>query len=236
MEYKTDALLIRTADYGEYDKMVTLFTAERGKISACMKGVRKAGAKLKFAAQPFCFAEYVLAERSGRNTVVSASLHDGFYPLRESVESFYAAAAVAEACDKLLYEGMVSGGLLVCAVNALKGLSEGEGGEALVRFLLSALALAGYPVEAAERCPVCGKALTEPLAFDMGGGAFACRSCIGGVPASVSTYRTIGAMLAGGRPPEGDGILRALRLLKAYFFYQTENELPALREYLALVR
>ena len=60
MEYKVDALVLRTADYGESDKMLTLFSLQQGKISAAAKGVRKAGAKLRFAAQPFCFAEYVL--------------------------------------------------------------------------------------------------------------------------------------------------------------------------------
>ena len=50
MEFKTDALLLRAADYGENDRMVTLLTAERGKLGAAMKGVRRAGAKLKAAA------------------------------------------------------------------------------------------------------------------------------------------------------------------------------------------
>ena len=58
--------MIRAVDYGENDKILTLLSAERGKISAGIKGVKKAGAKLKFAAQPFCLAEYVLTGRGGR--------------------------------------------------------------------------------------------------------------------------------------------------------------------------
>ena len=86
MEFKADALLLRAVDYGENDRMVTLLTAERGKIAASLKGVRKAGARLRFAAQPFCFAEYVFASRANRNTVTSASLYDGFYALCEDVK------------------------------------------------------------------------------------------------------------------------------------------------------
>ena len=56
MERKVDALVLRTADFGETDKMLTLFTLQSGKLSAAAKGVRKAGAKLRFAAQPSCFA------------------------------------------------------------------------------------------------------------------------------------------------------------------------------------
>ena len=70
---KVNALMLRATDYLENDKILTLLTAERGKITAGIKGVKKAGAKLKFAAQPFCFAEYILAERGGRYTVTQAS-------------------------------------------------------------------------------------------------------------------------------------------------------------------
>ncbi len=148
MEIKTDALLLRAVDYGENDKMVTLLTAERGKIGAAMKGVKKANAKLRFAAQPFCFAEYVLAEKSGRHTVTSASLHDGFFPLREDVGKYYAAAVVCEACDKLMYEEMPGGELLVAAVTALTEMCVKDAAFPLIAFLLNVLRLAGYPIRA----------------------------------------------------------------------------------------
>ena len=63
MEQIVNALMLKAADYNENDKILTLLTAERGRITAGIKGVKKAGAKLKFAAQPFCFAEYVLSRR-----------------------------------------------------------------------------------------------------------------------------------------------------------------------------
>lgn len=232
MEFKADALLLRAVDYGENDKVVTLFTAERGKLCAGMKGVKKAGAKLRFAAQPFCFAEYVLVERSGRYTVTGASLYDGFYSLREDVGKFYAASSVTETCDRLMYEGMVNGELLVSAVKALADIARREPSAVLVRFLIGALALAGYPVEA-DACPVCGKPLSGRMAFDMETGAFLCNGCGGSVPASESTYRAVRAALGGGEGSE-DGNLRALRLLRTYFEYKTDAPLKSLEEYLAL--
>ena len=233
MDFKTDALLLRAVDYGENDKMVTLLTADHGKIGAAMKGVKKAGAKLRFAAQPFCFAEYVLAERAGRHTVTSAALHDGFFSLREDVATYYAATAVCEACDKLAYEGQGSE-LLVLAVTALKELCEGSGAGTLVRFLLEALRLAGYPVRA-ENCPFCGSPLSGRMRFDMEGGAFCCETCARGAPASESTYLAIRAAQRGTAAESADGNKRALRLLAAYFYYQTDGELNALKEYIAML-
>ena len=235
MMYKTDALLLKGTDLGESDRLATLLTADRGKISASFKGVRKAGARLSAAAQPFCFAEYVLAEKGGRYTVTQAAMHDGFYALRTDLTRFYAACAVTEVCDRLAYEGLPCGPLLVAAAEAL-GALEGDTGEhakgVLVRFLLAALAFAGYPVRAAE-CAVCGEKIAGRRYFDFGRGAFTCASCAEGVPASESTYLSLRSALRG-EAGSADGDLRALRLLKAYFAACTEAELPALGEFLKL--
>lgn len=135
MELKVDALVVRTADYGESDRMLTLFSLQNGKISAAAKGVRKAGAKLRFAAQPFCFAEYVLAQKGERYTMISASGTDGFYELRQDIGKFYAAASLAGLCDAVLPEGIVNEELFLRAVNSLKEMCEGDAALALISFL-----------------------------------------------------------------------------------------------------
>ena len=234
MEFKTDALLLRSVDYRDNDKMVTLLTADRGKIGAAMKGVKKAGAKLRFAAQPFCFAEYVLTQKGEHCTVISASLYDSFFALSEDVFAFYAASAVLEICDKLSYEELDSRVLLVAAVGSLKDLRDGEGAPALIRFLLQALNFAGYPVRA-EKCPFCGKELHGRLRFDMDSGSFACNECDKGALASEITYRTVRAALHGEPLGEKDGQVRALRLLSAYFCHHTESDLKALPEALSVL-
>ena len=147
--------------------------------------------------------------------------------------AFYAAAAVCEVCDALLYEGMPCGSLLVSSVNALKGMSE-DVSSSLVRFLVNALIFAGYPVEAGD-CPVCGKKLSGRMAFDMAGGAFLCAGCGEGAPASESTYLAVRRAMGLNCSVPDDGNKRALRLLNAYFTYQTDKELSALGEYISLI-
>ena len=223
MEFTQDALVIRTANYGESDRMVTLLSAGRGKFGAAMKGVRKAGAKLNFAAQPFCFAEYTIAERAGRKTVISASLHDGFYALREDITTYYTALCVLEACDALLPEEMPSGGMLVAAVGALQKLCEGEE-YTLISFLLKALSLSGYPIQVPEEGTV--------NKFDFESGSFSDGGA--GVPVSISTVELLRFCLGKGTPSQ-DGYKRALRLLRSYFSYQTETDLPTLGELLNIL-
>lgn len=224
MEFTEDALVIRTANYGENDRMVTLLTAGRGKFGAAMKGVRKAGAKLNFAAQPFCFAQYTVAERSDRKTVISASLYDGFYSLREDMTRYYTAICVLEACDALLPEEMPAGAMLVAAVDTLKKLCEGEE-YALISFLLQALEISGYPVELPAE-GVLNKFDFESGVFSDGGA---------GVPVSESTVALLRSALFKAGEPSQDGYKRALRLLRSYFSYQTETDLPTLGELLGVL-
>lgn len=237
MEIKADALVLRTADYGESDKMLTLFTLQYGKISAAAKGVRKAGAKLRFAAQPFCFAEYVLAKRGERYTMISAANTDGFYALRENIDKFYAAAALVGICDALLYDGIVNEELFLYAVNALRGMCEGDEAEELITFFLKALELSGYMLDLTA-CAECGAVLEGKAFFDIAGGCFTCPDCAKGAGVSESTLEVL-KKCAGkpyrAAPVSADGKRRALKFLNAYFRAKTDAEVKALNEYIAML-
>ena len=214
MELKVDALVVRTADYGESDRMLTLFSLQNGKISAAAKGVRKAGAKLRFAAQPFCFAEYVLAQKGERYTMISASGTDGFYELRQDIGKFYAAASLAGLCDAVLPEGIVNEELFLRAVNSLKEMCEGDAALALISFFIKLLELSG-----------------------VAGGCFYCPDCARGAGVSESTLQVL-KMCAGQEYDASlitaDGKKRALKLLYAYFRQKTDSEVKAIEEYLRM--
>ena len=66
MEIKTEGSVLQSIDYKDHDKLLTLFSPTLGKILVGARGAKKPKAKLSFAAQPFCFAEYILAEKGGR--------------------------------------------------------------------------------------------------------------------------------------------------------------------------
>lgn len=234
---KVNALMLRATDYLENDKILTLLTAERGKITAGIKGVKKAGAKLKFAAQPFCFAEYILAERGGRYTVTQASECESFYELRTDISKFYAACAVCETAIALTYEGDENGALFSDCVRALSGMCTGDEGVALVGFLLNALRGAGYGVTL-ENCPHCGANLSgaERLRFDLDTGSFSCWDCGTGAGASGGTFSALCAADGkAGFNVTADGKKRALKLLKEYLIYKADARCLSLSEYIQMI-
>jgi hypothetical protein len=77
MNEKVNGITLRTVNYKDSDRILTLFTLEKGKITANARGVRKANAKMKQVAEPFCFAETILAEKSGRTVKKDYAYPDG---------------------------------------------------------------------------------------------------------------------------------------------------------------
>ena len=238
MEVKTEAIVLKTVDYKDNDKILTLFSPSLGRITAGAKGVKKPTAKLSFAAQPFCFAEYILAEKGGRYTVTGAYLHESFFSLRYDIVRFYAACALAEVCLTVLYENESHEGLFIALIEGLKALSlaEEDAAEAVVAFMLVALRESGYPLDLSY-AEECDGDIGDKIWFDFSDGKFSSFDrCVQGERASISTYYTLRKCagltydedaLAGGRK-------RALRLLKAFLCEKTEEKYENLGEFLRL--
>ncbi len=238
MEIKTEAVVLQTVDYKDNDKLLTLFSPALGKITAGIRGVKKPKAKLAFAAQPFCFAEYVLAEKAGRYTVTSAYLHESFFSLRTDIVRFYAACAAAEVCLSILPENEVYDGLFIGYIECLKALSLAEEnvGEALIGFILIALRESGYPLDLSF-WEECDGDVGDKLWFDFADGRFTTFERLArGERASLCTYQTL-RKCAGLTYRESEtkgGKKRALRLLKAYLAEKTESEFENLGELIRL--
>ena len=234
MEIKTDAIVLQSIDYKDNDKLLTLFSPALGKITAGIRGVKKPKAKLAFSAQPFCFAEYILAEKGGRYTVTNASLHESFFALRLDIERFYAACAMAEVCRAILMENEEYEGIFVGFIEGLKALALGEEDceEAVISFSLIALQESGYPIDLGFY-EECDGEIGDKLWFDFSDGRFTTyERLVQGERASVSTYYTLRkcAGLTYDETRIEGGKKRALRLLKAFLSEKTEEKFENLGE------
>ncbi len=239
MEIKTDAVVLRAVDYQENDKILTLFSPTLGRITVGAKGVKKPKAKLGFATQPFCFAEYVLAEKGGRYTMTGAYLHESFFSLRADILRFYAACAIVEVCLTVLYERESHEGLFIALIEGLKGLSlaDEEPAEAVISFVLVALRESGYPLSL-DYAEECDGDLGETLWFDFADGKFApFERCERGERASLCTYHLLRKCAGLSYDEDGlaDGKKRALRLLKAFLVEKTEEKYENLSEFIRLI-
>lgn len=224
MDVTTKALALRATDYKENDKLVSLYSLDHGKISVHAKGVRKNGAKLKFAADQFCFGVYELAKTNDRYTLKTCDQLESFFSLRENIESYYAACAIAECLINFTEEGQSEPKVFVETLYALKTLCEGVDARLVIsRFLAEFLKLEGFGLSF-SRCQVCSSP-SKNLFWDNEKGGIACENCVSADFTPISPKTLSALVLTDGLPY---GKLGSLKLDDI-----TKNDCVALCEKLA---
>lgn len=232
MEEKLSGIVLFSVCYGENDKILTVYTLESGIVSARIKGVQKAGAKLKFASEPFCFAEFIFSKTGDKRLVIGASLIDSFYPIRENIVKYYSAFVMLEFVKKFAKEEMVSKETFVLLLESLKKVAYTDINPKIytVRFLLSALKVTGYALKT-ENCFKCGNEISNKTFFDYTSGAFYCEKCFFGEGREInlSTYQTLKDIEI---KDDFEEILlnKSLKLLDFYINNKTEENVVSLKE------
>ncbi len=194
---KTKAIAVRAVPYGESDMIVTLVGVETGRITATAKGCLKRGAKLRYAAEPFNFGDYVLAGRNGRYVIAECSQIESFCDITSDLDKYYDGCFVLEALSRLSEEA--SPDVFMSALKALSELSYGSGeADAAIRdFLLGAIDAGGNSLDFAH-CNVCGCMIDGDACFQEADGVV-CKQCASfgaiDIPAPMREF------IAGGEQP-----------------------------------
>ena len=231
MEVKVNAFVIKSIDYKDNDKLLTLYSLESGKITASIKGVKKSGAKLKFASEPFCFAEYILAEKSGRYTVINASYIDSFYNLRLDLKKYYACAVVGEILNCFAEPDVSDKTLFSLAINAIKDICyNGEEVLTLCSFLHGVINSLGYGISD-YTCACCGSVISGRVFFNFKNGVFSCQNCLkeGFNEIKQQTYNALLSVVSGTLNSEifNESQIYLVKFLLYYLSYKTDVKLKS---------
>ncbi len=222
MHSSVKALVLRSVDYKETNKILTLLTAEDGKVTASAQGSRKRGSALAAPTQLLTYADMVLFEYRGRWSVKEAVIERQFRGVEQDVERLSLGCYFAEITELLAVEGMPAPELLSLILNSLHVLDRRPDKPLeLVKaaFELKAMCLAGYePI--LDACAVCGQEEPEEARFHLREGVLHCAQCRGEVGDGISM-------------PLGPAALRAMRHIvygppKRLFSFQLDT--PSLRQ------
>jgi len=200
---KTEAVVLRSIRYGEADRILHLYTAQRGRVGAIAKGARRPKSRFGGRLEPFFRLDLLLHEGRGELlTVTQVATVDGYPRLRASGSALDAGARACDAVLRLLdsAEPNPPAYNLLCRYLALLDDPGEEGSASLetaLSFRLKLALAAGFAPELAS-CASCGEA--EHLSgFSGAAGGVVCVSCEGGAFAlSEDAHRfMVGAI---GRP------------------------------------
>ncbi len=175
----TQGVVLKAIDFSESDKIITILTPLHGRITAILKGVKKVTAKMKFASQPFCFAQFKLVGRGEIPTVAGATEIENFFDITQDYNTMIAGSAILEMADAASVIDEPSNLLFSGLVHALKTLAtmDADPNVVLMRFALGVFKISGYGMNL-RTCKTCGKPLNSDIVrFDVDTGEFVCVHC-----------------------------------------------------------
>ncbi len=206
LPFRDEGIVLRRVDYSDADRILTLFTAGRGRVGAIVRGARRPRSHLGPALDLFARCALQLAAgRGGLLVVTQADRLSPPWPGRDLTRTA-CAAVVAAVTDAVLEDDHPVPALyeLVTATLATLGDPASDARAELAWFALHAADLFGYR-PAVDRCAGCDGPLVDgDAAFAPDRGGVVQGRCadlaVGALPCHAPTLRLLRRMAAGERP------------------------------------
>lgn len=183
--YKTEGIVIRTRNLGEADRIITLYTRDRGKVEGVARGSRRARSRLMGATQLFTYGHYLMYSGRSLDTVSQAEIQESFAGLREDLIKMAHASYLAELLDLSVEPEEPSEDLFALLYESFTALDQDKPPEIVLRwFELHLMVLLGYQPEL-RHCVGCGGVASEAR-FSVREGGLLCPRCLSKDPTAIA--------------------------------------------------
>lgn len=159
MLYKVEGIVIRSMDYGEGNKIITIFTREIGKTAVLARGAKKLKSRHSAASQLFTYAEYTFyaSSRGQMGTLQQEEIISTHHRLRENLSMAAYASYLAEMTDRMLPDGEASEAIFTQLLAAFAAIEQDKDAQVIAHlFEMKMLAWTGYMPEL-DVCAACGR-------------------------------------------------------------------------------
>jgi len=177
MLQKCEGIVIRTTDYGETNKVVTLYTREWGKVGVMARGAKKPNSRLSSISQLFIHGYFLIQKGTGLGSLQQGEIHTSFRSIAEDIFLTAYASYIVELTDKCTEDKKPNPFHFELLFQTLNYMNEGYDPEILMNIyemkMLNVLGL--YPI--LNQCSVCGRT-DGHFSFSIREGGFLCHRCL----------------------------------------------------------
>jgi DNA repair protein RecO (recombination protein O) len=175
---RVEAIVLKHSDFGEADRLLTLYTREEGKVRALAKGARKPGSRKGGHLEPFSRVRLLLGKGRELAVVDQAEAVSTNAELSQNLEALGYASYVVELLDKFSADHDENRGLFRLLRETLERLAGGDELRLAVRYYeIRLLDQVGFRPEL-QTCLNCGKKiLPEDQYFSFAQGGVLCPTC-----------------------------------------------------------
>jgi DNA repair protein RecO (recombination protein O) len=176
--YRTEGIVLRRHNFGEADRLLTIFTPWLGKIRVLAKGVRKPTSRKAGHVELFTYSRLLVAKGRNLDIVTQAETIDPFLRVKGELERTSCAYYVAELVDRFTAEGEENKRLFDLLLNTLSWLGEAEDTGLVLRYFeLHLLDRVGYRPQL-SRCVRCDRSVDQDAGlFSPADGGVLCPRC-----------------------------------------------------------
>jgi DNA repair protein RecO (recombination protein O) len=178
-DYQVEGIVIRYAVVGERDKLVTLLTPDRGKVSALAKSARRPGSSLGPCLETLSHGRYHCVTRRSTDLIVQAESLDSFPSLMSDLWRTSCGLYVAELIDATTVEGTPGRAVFGLLLSVLKEIDNAGCDDTVLRYFeLRLLDALGF-CPSLKRCVHCG-AVLQPVENGLSSslGGVVCSDCM----------------------------------------------------------
>jgi DNA repair protein RecO (recombination protein O) len=174
---KTVGIVLRAIDYGESDRITTVFSGEYGKISLLAKGARKTESRFGAALELLTLSEFVYYHKEGLKIVSQADIIEAYSELKSDYERLVTALRCARLVNRLLEDDHAEERAFLLFRQLLDALSLEENLPVLYELAFQLKLLAGLGLAPTlDRCAVCDRVPKESW-FSIEKGGLICERC-----------------------------------------------------------
>ncbi|MGG3471251.1 DNA repair protein RecO [Neobacillus pocheonensis] len=181
MLQKCEGIVIRTTDYGETNKIVTIYTREWGKVGVMARGAKKPNSRLSSITQLFTHGYFLIQKGSGLGSMQQGEMISSMRSIGEDIFLTAYASYIVELTDKCTEEKKPNPFHFELLFQTLNYMNEGYDPDILMNIyemkMLNVMGL--YPV--LNQCSVCGNT-DGHFSFSIREGGFICHRCLGKDP------------------------------------------------------
>ena len=189
---KTLGIVLRHADYGEYDRMVTLLSPEMGRVDAIARGCRRPKSQLVSAVELFTSGEFVLYRSRDRYSIEQCQVRESFYDLRSDYDKLLHGVYWLKLLETAVVPDEPAPDLFMLTLRALTFLNHSELPPEMLTmaFEMHFMNLIGLAPRA-DACVRCGRLVEGDAGFDANAGGVVCAHCDPNAPVIANGARRV---------------------------------------------
>jgi DNA repair protein RecO (recombination protein O) len=202
---RVDGIVLRRFNYGEADRILVIYTRERGKVRAIAKGLRRPTSRLAGHLELFSRGDILLGQGRELDVVSQVQITNPFAGLRSDIERTAQAFVIAELLDAGTPDAHPQPDLFQTLVESLGAVEQHSRPDlAALQGQIHLLARFGFRPEL-QRCVHCRSELQPVENFmDPGRGGIVCPRCMeqrgGGHAISVDSLKLLRILQRSGGP------------------------------------